>query len=156
MIVPIPCKFGEKAVCKGRELVFYGVAWYKWLTTGMQYTYFFETGDEWSPSSFYESGGAGFAESIEVDDSLVSSFDLKSDGIPFRGTGYVEGIDFISGKRYASILSETFQFSHHRVECDEKGHYIPGGDIIFQRNWKPVQIDRILLKRMLKNKKVGE
>ena len=91
-----------------------------------------------------------------MDDSLVSSFDLKSDGIPFRGTGYVEGIDFISGKRYASILSETFQFSHHRVECDEKGHYIPGGDIIFQRNWKPVQIDRILLKRMLKNKKVGE
>ena len=33
------------------------------------------------------------------------------------------------------------------VESDEKGYCVPGGDIIFQRNWNEKQIDAILSKR---------
>lgn len=51
MIIPIPCKLGEKALCNGRMLVFCGVDWFRW-SSGMQYTYFFETGDSWHEADF--------------------------------------------------------------------------------------------------------
>ena len=56
-------------------------------------------------------------------------------------------VKFKNGKTYAHILCETFYFSHHCVESDEKGYCVPGGDIIFQRNWNEKQIDAILSKR---------
>ena len=84
---------------------------------------------------------------IEVDNVLLSSFVLREKGFPLRGEGYVEGFRFKNGKTYAHILCETFYFSHHCVESDEKGYCVPGGDIIFQRNWNEKQIDAILSKR---------
>lgn len=155
MIVPIPCKFGEIALCEERELPFYGVDWFKW-SSGMEYTYFFETGDPWVEASFYVSDGAGLPEHIEVDDVLTTSFELKEKGFPIRGKGYVCGISYENGKRYAHVLSETFYQSHHYVECDEKGYYIPGGDIIFQCNWGQDQIDKILSKKVLQKGKNHE
>lgn len=155
MIVPIPCKFGETALCKVRELPFYGVDWYKW-SSGMEYTYFFETGDPWAGAVFYVSDGFGLSEHVEVDDILTTSFELKEKGFPFRGKGYVCGISFENGKRYAHILSETFYQSHHYVECDEKGYYIPGGDIILQCNFGENQMDKILSKKVLQRGKNHE
>ena len=76
MIIPIPCKFGEKALCNGKKLVFKAVSWYKWFS-GMEYTYYFETGNRWNPTSFYVSKGKDFSEYIEVDDQLTSIFDFK-------------------------------------------------------------------------------
>lgn len=29
MDIPIPCKFGEKALCNGKELFLSGVSWFK-------------------------------------------------------------------------------------------------------------------------------
>lgn len=147
MKIPIPCKFGEKALCDGKMLVFKGVSWYKW-SSGMEYTYYFEAGDSWAPIPFYISKGEGFTEYIEVDDQLTSSFDLKGKNFPFRGRGYVDGISHINGKNYACIVSETFYWSHHKVECDEYGYYIQGGKILFQRNWNENQKDGILLKKV--------
>lgn len=121
MIISIPCKFGEKALCNGRMLVFCGVDWFRW--------------------------SSGMSKYIEVDNVLLSSFVLREKGLPLRGEGYVEGFRFKNGKTYAPILCETFYFSHHCVESDEKGYCVPGGDIIFQRNWNEKQIDAILSKR---------
>lgn len=55
MIIPIPCKFGEKALCNGKRLVFKAVSWYKWFS-GMEYTYYFEDGT-W----FYEKSSRAFS-----------------------------------------------------------------------------------------------
>ena len=145
MIISIPCKFGEKALCR-RMLVFCGVDWFRW-SSGMEYTYFFETGDSWHETDFCTGDGAGMSKYIEVDNVLLSSFVLREKGFPFRGEGYVEGFRFKNGKTYAHILCETFYFSHHCVESDEKGYCVPGGNIIFQANWSEKQIDAILSKR---------
>lgn len=83
MIIPIPCKFGEKALCNGKRLVFKGVSWYKWFS-GMEYTYYFETGNRWNPTSFYVSKGENFFEYIEVDDQLTSVFDFKEKNSHFE------------------------------------------------------------------------
>ena len=146
MKIPIPCKFGEKALCNGKRLVFKGVSWYKW-SSGMEYTYYFETGNRWNPTSFYVSKGENFSEYNEVDDQLTSVFDFKEKNFPFRGKGYVDGICLINGQRYACVVSETFYWSHHKVQCDERGFYIQDGNILFQRNWNENQKDGILLKR---------
>ena len=146
MIIQIPCKFVEKALCNGKRLVFKGVSWYKW-SSGMEYTYYFETGSRWNPTSFYVSKGENFSEYIEVDDQLTSVFDFKEKNFPFRGKGYVDGICLINGQRYACVVSETFYWSHHKVQCDERGFYIQDGNILFQRNWNENQKDGILLKR---------
>ena len=93
MIIPIPCKLGEKALCNGRMLVFCGVDWFRW-SSGMEYTYFFETGDSWHETDFYTGDGAGMSKYIEVDNVLLSSFVLREKGVPLRGEGYVEGFRF--------------------------------------------------------------
>lgn len=113
----------------------------------IEYTYFFETGDFWHEVDFYTGDGSGMSEYIEVDNAQLSSFVLREKGFPFRGEGYVEGFRFKNGKTYVHILCETIYFSHHCVESDEKGHYVSGGDIIFQVNWSEKQIDAILSKR---------
>lgn len=146
MIIPIPCKLGEKALCNGKMLVFCGVDWFRW-SSGMEYTYFFEAGDSWHETDFCTGDGAGMSKYIEVDNVLLSSFVLREKGFPLRGEGYVEGFRFKNGKTYAHILCETFYFSHHYVESDEKGRCVPGGNIIFQANWSEKQIDAILSKR---------
>ena len=84
MIVPIPCRFGEKTLCNGRMLVFCGVDWFRW-SSGMEYTYFFETGDFWHEADFYTGDGAGMSQYIEVDNVLLSSFVLREKGFPLRG-----------------------------------------------------------------------
>lgn len=146
MIIPIPCKLGEKSLCNGRILGFCGVDWFRW-SSGIEYTYFFETGDFWHEANFYTGDGSGMSEYIEVDNALLSSFVLREKGFPLRGEGYVEGFRFKNGKTYAHILCETFYFSHHYVESDEKGRFVPGGNIIFQASWSEKQIDAILSKR---------
>ena len=87
MIIPIPCKLGEKALCNGRMLVFCGVDWFRW-SSGMEYTYFFETGDSWHEADFCTGDGAGMSKYIEVDNTLLSSFVLREKGFPLRGEGY--------------------------------------------------------------------
>lgn len=96
MIIPIPCKLGEKALCNGRMLVFCGVDWFRW-SSGMEYTYFFETGDSWHETDFCTGDGAGMSKYIEVDNVLLSSFVLREKGFPLRGEGYVEGFRFKNG-----------------------------------------------------------
>lgn len=76
MIIPIPCKLGEKALCNERMLVFCGEDWFRW-SSGMEYTYFFETGDSWHETDFYTGDGAGMSKYIEVDNVLLSSFVLR-------------------------------------------------------------------------------
>ena len=71
MIIPIPCKLGEKVLCNGRMLVFCGVDWFRW-SSGMEYTYFFETGHSWHETDFYTGDGAGMSKYIEVDNVLLS------------------------------------------------------------------------------------
>ena len=105
MIISIPCKFGEKALCR-RMLVFCGVDWFRW-SSGMEYTYFFETGDFWHEADFYTGDGAGMSKYIEVDNVLLSSFVLREKGLPLRGEGSVEGFRFKNGKKYDPILCET-------------------------------------------------
>ena len=76
MIISIPCKFGEKALCR-RMLVFCGVDRFRW-SSGMEYTYF---------------------KYIEMDNVLLSSFVLREKGLPLRGEGSVEGFRFKNGKK---------------------------------------------------------
>ena len=54
MRIPLPCRFGESALCNGRFLPLVGATWFRW-TKGMEYTYFFKLNDKWHDTDFYSS-----------------------------------------------------------------------------------------------------
>lgn len=67
MKIPLPCKFGELSDCDGKLLPLCGVHWFDWMS-GRQYTYFFETGDQWHPYTFYETRQEQQPFSMEIPD----------------------------------------------------------------------------------------
>lgn len=131
MIIPIPCKLGEKALCNGRMLVFCGVDWFRW-SSGMEYTYFFETGDSWHEADFYTGDGAGMSKYIEMDNVLLSSFVLREKGFPFRGEGYVEGFRFKNGKHMPISCAKLSTFRIIVSNLMRKDTVFPVG-ILFSR-----------------------
>ena len=134
MKIPIPCNFGEKAYCNGRELPFKGVSWFKW-SRGVEYTYFFTTNDCWNSTDFYTTFQCESKNQIEIPDFLLEDDFIKDKGFPLKGRGYANGVYYADGKTYIDFLMTSNYFAHIKAQCDTTGAYIPNGDIIFPTSW---------------------
>lgn len=130
MKIPIPCKLGEYGNCNGKILPLKGVSWFK-LSQRLEYVYFFEMGSKWKSADFYMSYQTEQPFFIEIPDALLENDFLKNKDYPLKGTGYADGIYFIGGQLYIDFIVTDNYFAHIRVQCNNKGKYIPGGNMIF-------------------------
>lgn len=130
MKIPLPCNFWEKADCNGRELPLKGVSWFKW-TKGTEYTYFFETSSDWNPTDFYTTFQDKQPCFMEIPNVLVTDGYIKNKGYPLKGSGYANGIMKIKGNLYINFIMTSRFLLNIKVQCNNNGIYIPGGDIIF-------------------------
>ena len=95
MKIPLPCKFGELSDCDGKLLPLCGVHWFDWMS-GRQYTYFFETGDQWHPYTFYETRQEQQPFSMEIPDDILSNdFNVYTDKGPYMVPYFVWGNIFL-------------------------------------------------------------
>lgn len=146
MKIPIPCNFGEKAYCNGKELPFKEVNWFKW-SWGMEYTYFFSTNDYWQPTDFYTTLQCDSKNQIEIPDFLLEDGLVKDKGFPLKGRGYAYGLYYADGKTYIDFIITSNYFAHIKVQCDSAGAYIPNGNIIFPIGWDTDEkIEQAMLK----------
>ena len=134
MRVPIPCKLGDIAECNGRKLKLKGVSWFKW-TKGMEYTYFFHVNNKWHDTDFYYTFDDNQPCSFEIPDTLLKDDFIKKHGYPLKGRGYVCGLEYKDGKTYIEFIITSNYLEHIKVQCDENGAFVPGGDIIFPTGW---------------------
>lgn len=145
MKIPLPCKLGDVAECNGRELPLKGVSWFKW-TKGMEYTYFFETGNKWERSDFYTTFEYKQPYFFEISDSLLKDTFIKEHGYPLAGSGYVYGLNYIDGKTYIEFIITTSYFAHIKVQCNKNAEYVNGGNIIFPVAWSEEKKEKAILK----------
>lgn len=134
MRIPLPCEFGRNALCDGRMLTLVGVSWFFW-SKGIEYTYFFATGNKSHSTDFYTTFESDQPFHFEIPDSLLQDTSFKDRGYPLKGSGYANGVDFSDGDTYIDFIVSSSYYSHIRVQCDEKGQYVPCGDIIFPPSW---------------------
>lgn len=134
MDIPIPCRFGEKALCNEKELFLSGVSWFKW-SRGTEYTYFFSVNDKWHSTDFYTTFESDAENYIKLPDSLLEDGFIKEKGFPLKGKGYATGISFKDEKLYIEFIMTSNYLAHIKVQCDSSCRYIPNGDIIFPTSW---------------------
>lgn len=130
MKVPTPCLLGQKSICKKKELVFSGFSWFKW-SWGIDYTYFFHTGNKWSEYTSYNSNGINYNTFYTIDSSLLEDKPLREHGYPLKGNGYLFGIFLKNYKLYADLILTSKYLTHLKVECTEHGHFLKDGNIIY-------------------------
>ena len=147
MNIPLPCKLGSMADCNRKQLQLIGVSWFLW-SSGMEYTYYFKNSTE-----FYTSTDSKQPFHFEISDSLLKDIPIKEHGFPLRGRGHVMGIDYKDGKIYVEFIITSNYFEHIRVECDSKGIYVPGGNIIFPPGWDTEKTERAILKSFISKKR---
>ena len=152
MKLPLPCNFGEFSRCENRLLPLCGVSWYNW-SSGMDYTYFFNTESKWNPVTFYNTKDPIKNVIVDIPDHLLEEGFIKEKGFPLKGRGYIAGLDYINGKTFVDIISTTNYLAHIRVQCDEKICYVPNGEIRFPTSWETDEKkQRMLLKSAMTNK----
>lgn len=135
MKIPLPCKLGQISECDGRMLPLIGATWFKWSSWGMEYTYFFRTPDFWHDTTFYSVFNAQQPYKFIIPDSLLEDKPIKEHGYPLKARGRANGISYIDGKIFMKFTLSSHYFSVVKVQCDDKGGYLPGGEIIFPFNW---------------------
>lgn len=145
MRIPLPCKLGDLADCKGEILQLKGVSWFKW-SWGMEYTYYFATNDFWHDTTFYTTSEENQPYDFEIPDKLLLNRSIKEQGFPLRGKGYAFGIDYVKGNLYIDFIITSNFLEHIRVQCDETGSYRLNGDIIFPVNWDTERKEKAILK----------
>lgn len=147
MVIPMPCKFGESADCKGIVRPLSGVSWFKW-SWGMEYTYFFETGNKWRITDFYCTRETEQSFEMDIPDSLLVDKPAKEHGFPLRGTGYACGVDYKDGKTYIDFIMTSIYLSHVKTQCDENWKYERNGYIILPPSWDTEEKkNRVVMKR---------
>lgn len=134
MRIPLPCNFGDSAKCNGKLLPLKGVSWFMW-TKGMEYTYFFSRNDFWHDTDFYTTFDVRQPCEFRILENLLTDRLIKEHGYPLKGRGYACGIDYKNEKLYIDFLMTSSYFAHIRVQCDDNGKYVKGGDIIFPPSW---------------------
>lgn len=134
MIIPLPCIFGEKAICNGKILPLKGVSWFHW-SNGIEYTYFFAENDYWHDTDFYATYDTTQSFQLEISNELLADKFIKEHGFPLKGRGYASGIAFVNDKTYIDFIMTSNYLTHIKVQCDEIGNYVPNGDIIFPPSW---------------------
>lgn len=145
MRIPLPCRFGESALCNGRSLPLMGVEWFEW-TKGMEYTYFFRLNDKWHDTDFYTSFQNKQYKFFEIPDSLLKDMLIKEHGYPLKGKGYACGIKYKNSKTYMEFIMSNYYLAHIQVQCDENGMYLPDGEIIFPMSWDEKKKEKAVLK----------
>lgn len=134
MRIPLPCQFGDEALCEGKRLPLVGVSWFFW-GRGTEYTYFFATDKKWNSVEFYTTFETDQPFSFEIPDSLLMDTNFKDRGYPLKGSGYANGVYYAEGKTYIDFIVSSSYMAHIRVQCEDKGQYAPYGDIIFPPSW---------------------
>lgn len=134
MRIPMPCRLGGMADCKGEALPLSGVSWFRW-SWGLEYTYYFSTDRKWDGARFYSTCETWQPFGIEIPDSLLSDKPIKEHGYPLKGTGHAYGVYHKDGMTYIDFIMTSSYFAHIRVQCNEKCEYVQNGDIIFPPSW---------------------
>ena len=135
MRIPMPCKFGEPAECRGEILPLSGVSWFRW-SWGMEYTYYFHLKDRWGgKTKMYSTLETGQPFWMEIPDSLLEDRPIKEHGYPLKGKGHACGLNYQDGDTYIDFIMTSDYWAHIRVQCDEKLAYVPDGRIIFPPSW---------------------
>lgn len=134
MKIPLPCEFGCVADCNGKKLKLEGVSWFQW-SRGMEYTYFFSKNDKYHNTDFYTTFQNKQQCFFEIPDTLLQDKPIKEHEYPLKGTGSVMGVYYKDNRTYVDFIIKSNYLEHIRVQCDSKGLYIPGGDIIFPPSW---------------------
>lgn len=154
--IPLPCKFGEMADCNGKRLPLIGVSWFRW-SKGMEYTYFFLEKDKWHDTNFYSTFCDKQPYFFEIPDSLLKDTFIKERGYPLKGKGYANGLRYKNGKTYIEFIMTSNYLAHIKVQCDEKGAFVPDGDIIFPTGWDTEEKkEKVLLKSYIVKKRKGK
>ena len=82
-----------------------------------------------------------------IPDNLLTDDFIKYKGYPLKGRGYASGVYYSDGKTYIDFLMTDKYFAHIKVQCDENGLFVPGGDIIFPTGWNTDEKkEQVLLK----------
>ncbi len=148
MNIPMPCEFGSCAECNNRQLPLFGVSWFKW-SKGMEYTYFFDTGNKWAPADFYTTFDNAQPFSFNIPDKLLMDGFVKEKGYPLKGRGFANGIYYKNEKIYINFIMTDMYYAHIKVQCDDKGNYVPNGNVIFPAAWDTDEKrERAILKSM--------
>lgn len=134
MRIPMPCAFGSFTDCNGESLQFNGVGWYQWQK-GMEYTYFFHRNDPWHDTTFYASFQSEQPCHFEIPDRFLVDSLIKDFGYPLKGRGHACGVHYIKGNTYIDFIITSNYSCHIKVQCDDKGMFVPNGDIIFPISW---------------------
>lgn len=145
MIIPLPCRLGDVAECKGKEVPLKGVSWFRW-TKGMEYTYFFKKNNKWNDTDFYTTFECKQPYFFEIPDSLLKDTIIKEHGYPLAGRGYADGLEYIDGKTYIDFIITSSYLSHILVQCDKNAKYVNGGDIILPIAWSEEKKEKAILK----------
>ena len=130
MRIPLPCNFGDSAKCNGKLLPLNGVHWFQW-TERIEYTYFFAKNDVWHDTAFYTTFDVMQPCGFTIPDSLLIDRPIKEHGYPLKGRGYASGVDYRNGKTYIDFTMTSAYLTRIKVQCDDEGRYVEGGDIIF-------------------------
>lgn len=134
MNIPIPCEFGNYEKCYNKQLPLVGVSWFKW-SRGMEYTYFFSTSDKWHQTDFYTTFESVQPYKFCISDELLIDDFIKHKGYPLKGRGFATGVYYENEKTYIDFIMTDMYLLHIKVQCDDKGNYVPNGDIIFPTGW---------------------
>lgn len=134
MRVPLPCRFGDLAECKGKLLPLCGVSWFQWMK-GMEFTYFFKRNIIWHEMDFYTTFDEEQPYGFTVSDELLSDGLVKERGYPLKGRGHASGIYYENEKIYMEFILTSLYHFPVKVQCDDDGKYVKGGDIILPPNW---------------------
>lgn len=136
MEIPLPCNLGDMSECDGRMLQLDGVSWFNWTAWGMEYIYFFKVpGNFWHDTKFYTTFKPKRDCGFIIPDSLIQDKLIKEHGYPLKGRGYASGILYENGKIFVDFIMTSNYFLHIKVQCNDKGIYVPGGEIIFPKSW---------------------
>lgn len=151
--VMLPCELGKEVTVEGHSLTLTGVNWFYWSSRGYEYTYSFSRNERVEKLLTNTDKRCPKCKPIyQIDESLLKDGPLKEKGYPFKGTGYLFGLNFENGKFYAELILSSKYLIHVQCECDTTGRW-NGGGILFPPTPSfddDEKKNAILLKSMLK------
>ena len=147
MRIPIAKEIQEK-VNNGDVLV--AIEWFKWTLFGLRFTYHTAARTEWSCSNLYAIERSNFSEEeylagYEIDDKFLRLTPFKMFGIPLKGQGYVDGLEFRSDGLYYDFIYETEYLAHVQVKMTSEGKF--DNKIIVPPTWDLAKREKILLSK---------
>ena len=82
-----------------------------------------------------------------IPDGILKDRPIIEHGYPLRGRGHASGIRYEGEKTYIDFIITSGYCQHIKVQCDDKGIYVPDGNIIFPLTWDDEKKKNAVLKR---------